>query len=117
MRGRPPLPTHLKVVRGTLRNSRVNPNEPEATPCLPSPPGFLDNRAVEEWHRVAPDLYRLGLLSELDVGPLAAYCQSFSRWCEAEDLIAGMATKDGTTGAMLVKTHKGNAVQNPLLGI
>lgn len=47
---------------------------------MPPPPEFLDAYAVEEWNRIAPELHRLGLLTVLDVAPLAAYCQSFAMW-------------------------------------
>ena len=47
---------------------------------------------------------------------LAAYCQSYGRWAQAERALARMAEKDPLNSALMVKTTNGNAVQNPLVG-
>ena len=104
MRGRRPLPTTLKLVKGTARKCRENPNEPMPTPALPSPPSFLDEVAVEEWNRVAPGLYQICLLSEMDRGALVGYCASYSRGVHAEALLIGMA---GTPmGRLVVRSRQ-----------
>ena len=108
MMGRKPLPTHLKVVRGT-RKSRVNRAEAKPSAGLPSAPAHLSNDAKVEWRRVAPELYRGGLLTIIDRSILAAYCQSYGRWRVAETVLAG---ED-----LLVTTTHGNIIPNPLLGI
>jgi phage terminase small subunit len=36
--------------------------------------------ASDEWSRVAPVLWSMGLLSPLDVGPFAGYCWAFGLW-------------------------------------
>ena len=73
--------------------------------------------AKDEWWRIAEELHGLGLLTALDVNPLAAYCQSFARWRVAEELLAKMAERDPTTGGMLIRNQIGGARQNPLLKI
>ena len=47
-------------------------------------PGWLLPVAREEWARVLPELERLDRLSPVDLQLLAAYCQAFGRWREAE---------------------------------
>ena len=37
-----------------------------------------------EWERIAPELARLGILTELDRAALAAYCSCWGRCVEAE---------------------------------
>jgi len=59
---------------------------------VPGPPAFLSPRAQAEWRRIAPILFRAGLLSRLDYRGLAAYCSSFARWCDAEDEIRKSGT-------------------------
>ncbi|MDB2704902.1 phage terminase small subunit P27 family, partial [Pseudomonadota bacterium] len=34
--------------------------------------------------RIAPQLEKLGLITELDMAALAAYCQAYARWAGAE---------------------------------
>ena len=59
MSGRKPLPTKLKMLKGTAQKCRVNPNEPKLAPALPEPPDFLGETAREEWLRKAPVLARM----------------------------------------------------------
>ena len=51
--GRKPLPTQLKVVRGTLRKDRANRNEPQGAPAIPTCPRHLGEEATREWRRVS----------------------------------------------------------------
>ena len=109
MAGRKPLPTKLKMLKGTAQKCRVNPNEPELAPALPEPPAFLGETAREEWLRKAPVLARMGVLTEGDDAALAAYCQAFERFVEAERKIR--------QSGLLIKTTGGNVIQNPLVGV
>jgi len=107
--GRKKIPDRLKLVKGTLRADRINPDAPEYPLEIPEPPAFLDEIAVEEWHRVAPDLYDRGLLTKMFVAMLAGYCQSFSMFAHATEGI----NKHGT----MIKTTNGNHIQSPIVGI
>jgi len=94
--GTRPQPTALRVLRGNPGKRPYNGDEaaPEAADL--EPPAYLNGAALEEWQRIAPILHRLGLMTEIDAGALATYCQTFARWREAEDKIAadGMVTVD-----------------------
>jgi phage terminase small subunit len=62
-RGPTPMPPHLRLLRGNPGGpgrTRV-PIEPTIPPEIPEPPAVLTGYALEEWHAVAPELYRLGL--------------------------------------------------------
>ena len=107
--GRNKTPTKLKIVRGTDRADRQVENEVEPDLNIPIPPEHLNQIASVEWGRISEQLYKLGLLSDIDRAALAGYCVSWSRWVEAEKELA----KDGLT----IETTNGNIIQNPVIGI
>lgn len=107
--GRKKIPTKLKIVKGTHRHWRENPNEPDYPTAIPQPPGHLSERAMAEWNEMSQILYDQGLLSIIDKACLAGYCQLYGRWAEAEASLK--RTKQ------LIKTTSGNIIQNPLIGI
>lgn len=117
MKGRKPTPTHLKLVTGNPGKRRLPVDEPLPARTLPDPPHHLVDEAKVEWGRVSSELYRLGLLTGIDRAVLAAYCQAYGRWAQAEKALNKMAEGDDLTGGLLVKTTNGNAIQNPLVGI
>jgi len=81
-RGPPPLPSAEKKRRGTYRADRAR-REPKPRLIAPPCPSWLDPTAQTEWRRVAPELERLELLTELDATALAAYCDSYATWRKA----------------------------------
>jgi P27 family predicted phage terminase small subunit len=115
-RGRKPKPTPMKVVAGTARPGRINNAEPDLPPSRPPPPDFLSKEAKDEWERVIEGLYRSGIMTFIDVGALAAYCQSYGRWLVAEEALSKFAERDPATRGIMLKTQSGNAIQNPLVG-
>ena len=66
-------------------------------------------RAVKEWKRVAWALNKMGVVTTFDVAALAAYCQAYGRWVEAEERLRETP--------MLFKTPSGYVQQSPWLGI
>lgn len=86
--GRPPKPTHLKVLEGNPGKRAINKNEPKPQAKAPSCPAHLDKEAKAEWRRISKQLLQLGLLTEVDRAALAAYCQAWSRWVYAEEKIS-----------------------------
>lgn len=114
--GRKPKPTHLKLVTGNPGKRPMPKAEAKVVPALPSPPPHLADEAKVEWGRVSEDLFKVGLLSHIDRAALAAYCQAYGRWVQAERAIAEMAKRDQLTGGLMIKTTNGNAIQNPLVG-
>jgi P27 family predicted phage terminase small subunit len=65
--------------------------------------------AKAEWRRVARTLHAMGVLTTIDRAALAAYCQAYARWVEAEEKL-----KESPT---LYKTPSGYVQQSPWLGI
>jgi len=108
-RGRKPKPSALKLVTGNPGHRAVNSAEPKPRPGLPTPPATLNEDALREWRRVARELHQCGLLTLVDRAALAAYCQAYGRWAQAERELA--------TEELVITTDKGNLIQNPLVGI
>lgn len=115
-RGRKPKPTKLKLLSGTAREHRLNDNEPTPELAQPDPPEHLTGAARLEWERVIGEMVQLGLMSNLDRAPLAAYCQAYGRWVAAEAALARMADKDKVTEGLIIRTKAGNVIHNPLVG-
>lgn len=86
-RGPAPTPTSLRLLRGNPGKRAINKREPKPAPLRPTCPRWLNVEAKREWRRVVPELERLGLLTRVDRAELAAYCQSWARWKEAEEFI------------------------------
>jgi P27 family predicted phage terminase small subunit len=113
-----PTPTQLKILRGNPGKQALNKLEPEPELLaeLPEPPDFFNQPAIDEWWRIVEELHRLKMLTTFDVTALAAYCQSWGRWVEAERKIAVMR-KVNADSALLVKGSMSNVVPNPLIKI
>ncbi|MER8441469.1 phage terminase small subunit P27 family [Mesorhizobium sp. M1312] len=84
MRGRKPAPTALKIALGNPGKRPLNKREPKPVTAIPTCPAHLMPTAKAEWKRLAHYLHELGIISELDRAALAAYCQAYGRWVEAE---------------------------------
>ena len=109
-----PIPTVLKILNGNPGHRPLNKDEPMPDAAIPTCPSHLDEVAVAEWDRLVPELYELGLLTKIDRTSLAAYCQLYSRWVDAERQIQKQGTiieqKHATS-----ETFK--LVKNPYVGI
>jgi len=108
-RGRKPKPTILRRAEGNLGKRGYNHAEPEPPEGCPDCPGHLSDVAQEEWHRLAPGLHGMGVLTVIDRAALAAYCQSYGRWVEAEEKLRDTPA--------LIKTPSGYVQQNPWLSV
>jgi len=109
MRGRKPKPAALKILEGNPGKRRINGSEPRPPQGQPSCPAHLSPSAKAEWKRLAQTLNKVGLLTQVDRAALAAYCQSYGRWVEAERRLA-------ETPALL-KTPAGYVQPSPWLAI
>ncbi len=109
MRGRKPTPTSLKLLQGNPGRRPIRGDEPRPPASQPTCPAHLSPTAKAEWKRLAQTLNRIGLLTQVDRSTLAAYCQSYGRWVEAEKKLAETP--------MLLKTPAGYVQPSPWLGI
>ena len=101
-RGRKPTPTAIKELEGNPGKRPLNAKEPKPVKKAPSCPKWLEPEAKKEWRRLSKQLEQLGVLTELD---MAAYCQAYARYKEAEEFI----TQHGS----IVKTPSGYWQQVP----
>ena len=110
-RGPAPKPTKWKRFAGNPGHRPLNRNEPRLPAGVPPAPECVlqDEIALAEWNRVVPELLRLGVLSELYAAAIAAYCMSFSRWQQAEEILR----QEGRT----YKLRNGTVCKHPAVDI
>jgi P27 family predicted phage terminase small subunit len=109
MRGRKPTPTALRRASGNPGKRAYNADEPVPPDRIPDCPDHLNAPAREEWQRLVEVLVRMGVVSEIDRAALAAYCQAYGRWVEAEEKLKETP--------VMVRTPSGYVQQNPWLSI
>ena len=111
MKGRKPKPTRLKILQGNPGGRPLNDAEPEPNipDEFPMAPDYLNDAAKEEWNRIGPELYGIGLLTSLDIPAFELYCNAYARYINAFNEVE----KHG----MIVHAPSGYPVQNPYLSI
>lgn len=109
--GRPPKPTELKALAGNPGKRPLNKAAPKVAPKRPPCPAHLQGEARREWNRITKQLLDLKLLTEVDRAALAAYCQCWARWVQAETAMR----EDGFR--MISITDNGYPVVSPWLNV
>jgi P27 family predicted phage terminase small subunit len=82
---------------------------PEFARVMPRCPDWLNEDGRREWKRVTRELFDAGILTTVDRAALAAFCQAYGRWVDAERKV--------TEKGAVLKTSQGNLIQNPYLSI
>lgn len=110
-RGPAAKPDSLKQLQGNPGKRPLNKKAPkfDLVTGLPKPPGHLNRYGKHEWNRIIPVLQKVSMLTEADLTSLAAYCQAYGTWVEAEKLKKAMG--------LTTTTDKGNVIQRPEVGI
>ncbi|MFA5558762.1 MAG: phage terminase small subunit P27 family [Methanofastidiosum sp.] len=105
MVGRKNKPKAIKILEGNP-GKRPLSNEPMPEKILLSCPEYLkkDKIAFNEWNRIAPELYKLGLLTIADKVSLEIYCSQYSIYRKALDEIS----KEGLVTTNIRKGNKAN---------
>jgi len=75
----------------------------------PEKPSHLTSSASEKWDAVVQELTEAGRVESVDAATLAAYCQAYGRWVEAETAIKAYGT--------LVKSKSGVPAPSPYLAV
>lgn len=114
MKGRKPTPTKLKLLMGNPGKQKIPQGEPEPETKIPDPPAMLTDYALEEWHRITPALADLGLISELTVPAVIAYCDSYSDWRTATEELNKIRRDKSALATLIQLTTNGNIIPNPL---
>lgn len=116
MKGRKPIPTNLKIVKGTSRVCRINTHEPEpeksdntAAPCT------LSSDAKDHWAEIAKELNNCGILTNLDKDALSVYCELYVHWLDACDMLNSKGMVIADPRHVNLKDEDGNRVVVPIL--
>lgn len=101
-------PTKLKVLHGTDRPDRVSPDEPQPKVAheIPAPPDHLERYGKQVWRKLAAELHRLGLLTEVDLPAFAAYCDTYGQWRKASAALQKMDVLDEDYRRVAVSVEK-----------
>ncbi|GHC66464.1 phage terminase small subunit P27 family [Neogemmobacter tilapiae] len=109
MTGRRPQPTALRRAAGNPGKRAWNHDEPQPPNDLPECPAHLEGEAQAEWQRLASTLHQMGVLTTVDRAAMAAYCQCWGRWVEAEQKLK--------VTPIMLKSPSGHVQQSPWLSI
>lgn len=93
MRGRKPIATEIKALKGTLRKHRQNPAEPKGTPGRPAAPAWLSSRAAELFGAACDIMEERGTLALEWRDAIAAYAASL----EDAEIAAAAIRRGGAT--------------------
>jgi P27 family predicted phage terminase small subunit len=104
--GRPPKPTSLHVLDGTLRpDRRHGVDEPTAEPGPCDPPAHLSADAAAVWERLSPEMISKGLLAPRYIDTFEAFCVAVVNMRKA----AAVLDRDG----LLIAGYRGQPITNP----
>lgn len=109
MRGRKPVPTHLRMIRGNPGKRAMNQNEPMPTGDLLDPPEWMNESQKAGWNYAVENAPR-GLLKKLDRSVLVA-------WAVAEDLHHQASLMLEKYGMLTKAPNTGLPIQSPYLPI
>ena len=82
---------------------------------LPTCPPHLNPAAAAEWRRIAKALQRAGVLTIFDRAALAAYCQAWGRWVEAEERLRETPPLVKTPSRLRPAVARGSTIANKQL--
>jgi P27 family predicted phage terminase small subunit len=85
--GRPPKPTSIKKLGGTLQPSRTNALEPVPEIALATPPSWLSATAKEYWVEIGGLLLDMKLISFGDKAALVLLTDVLAEWCSVRAII------------------------------
>lgn len=87
LRGRPPIPTALKILNGNPGKRPLNDAEPKPPLGVPDCPDWLHAYAREKWAEVVPLLSACRVLTMADGDVLAAYCVAWAELRLASEIL------------------------------
>ncbi len=103
-----PKPAELRELEGNPSKRPIPQTVKPASDDITCPK-HLSYHAKLEWRRIVPQLKKLGLLTNIDRSALAAYCQAYGRWVDAENKIR--------ESGYLHRTKSGNVLTSPYLWV
>jgi len=107
--GKKPVPTQLKIIRGTDQPCRVKKNEPKPNDNRIYMPFKLSPAASKQWTKIVKELKEAKLLTNIDTQALGMYCEAYATWMNAQKMIQ--------THGVVVKSKNGFPVQSPFFHV
>lgn len=108
MKGRRPLPPHLKVITGTARGADKKAKPPKKA-TIPPCPNHLSDIARDLWAEIAPQLASMGILTSSDAMGLELLCEAIADGRRARLALAANGGNYYTTktesGSTLHRVH------------
>ena len=88
-KGRKKIPSKLKEMQGTSVPCRIIDNEMvvDLVSDLPEAPEWLSEIGKEEWNKVSSQLFNIGMLHNVDLRLVEAYCNEISLYIETETML------------------------------
>lgn len=117
-RGRKPIPDHVKIMRGTQRKDRMNPDAPTPSSDMPRPPDLLSRRACEYFGELRTRLDNEGRASSSHTSIIAAAAvrldelETCNKTIEEEGMFYKTVTETGST---ITRTHTAVTHRNEIL--
>lgn len=108
-RGPKPKPSQLKELEGNPGKRGKNKTEPKPESAIPACPSHLKGAARTEWNRLAEELFKLKILTNIDRAALAICCTAWANYVKA-------CNKLEKEGEVMI-SEKGGMYQNPWVGI
>ena len=93
--GRPRKPTALIKLEGGVQAKKTK-RESKPLVAYKRPPKHLSKKAKEKWEELGPKLYKLGLLTEIDLEAFEALCIIYAKWHDAENEATVSITETAT---------------------
>lgn len=113
IKGPPKTPSKIAALKGNPGHRPINDTEPQPYDGeMPEPPADLEDDEREVWDRMAPSLYKLGVLTEWDVDEFARYCRAHVRYIDAVEALK-LSPEEG--GGNVVDGAAGGKILNPLV--
>lgn len=83
---RPKKPTKLKVLQGTYRKDRELSNQVVLDPVkeVPQAPEWLNDYGIKQFDLAIREIYKIGIVAEVDLALLAAYANEMGNYIEME---------------------------------
>lgn len=109
-RGPAAKPTELRKLQGNPGKRALPKGEPRpGAGKMPSAPRWMNDEAKREWRKIAPRLFKAGLLTEVDGVGLAMLCEALGQYVEGKRIVEA-------EGAIAV-SDQGNIYQHPAVGL
>ena len=108
MKGRKRIPDNMKVITGTDRPDRMNPDAPAPAEDMPRPPAWLNRRAVEHFGALRSRLEYLSIATSTDTEMLALAAARLAEIEECDELIelhGRVIETTGTNGATMMRAN------------